>query len=176
MIRTPYSIEELQTKLNGVVHKNTAHLKTSAGFSDDSPFAGQTRKTFSIVLRESDIDSIQADMQLLYDRICKDINFLASARTPFPFDFVRIDAFYNSDTSDLKVLEINGRDAGMHEIGEYCDQSVAEHLEIDFNEKLNDKIVDIQKKMQEAVVGPIESLLYISKPQKPKWLYYEAIE
>lgn len=176
MIQTQLSTEELKSKLAKVVIKDDEHLISSAGFSIKSGLNGQPRKTFSLIMNPEDIIKIKEDMQVLYARVCDDTGFEKSDKTPLPFDFVRVDAFYNSAKKELKVLEINGRGAGMHEISEVCDLSVAETLGIPIQNSLNDQIVTIQKIMQEAVLGPINNLLYITSPAKPKWLYFQAIE
>lgn len=176
MIHTQLTTEELKNKLTKVNIQDREHLVTSAGFSETSTFRGQPRKTFSLILAPQDYIKIKEDMQTLYTKICRDIEFKKTDKTPFPFDFVRVDAFYDSTIKDLKVLEINGRGAGMHEISELCDQCVAEALDIPMQNRLNDQIIAIQKKLQEASIGPVSDLLYITNPDKPKWLYFNAIE
>ncbi len=176
MIKTTLQLSQIKSKLQQVNTSKDVYLKTSAGFDQTSKFAGRYRKTFSLILSQDDMDLITSQMEQLYNKVCKDIDFSPSKSEPYPFDYVRVDAFYDSAEKNLKALEINVRGAGMHEISELCDYYCAEALDENKLERLNDKIVSIQKNIQEAKLGPVNKLLYITQPNKPKWLYYDAVK
>lgn len=176
MIQATQSVHELLALLPRVKISDKTALRENAGFNPDSELAGTERKTFSLIIQPRDIDIIQEHMQDIYDYICSDLSFSPSPTKPYPFDYMRLDAFYDASSQQLSVLEINARGAGMHEISELCDINTATTLGLAEPVRLNDRIVTIQKALHEAAIGPVENLLYITKPGKSKWLYYEAIE
>ena len=175
MIQTQFSKDELRSRLQGLHLHGERALRTYAGFAANSPYAGQARQTFSLVLSQADIDYMQQAMQQLYDRLRADLVDQPPAGC-IPFDFIRIDAYYDTTERQLQILEINSRDAGMHEVCEWLDSKVVQVTDgiIAFN--LNDRIAINQKSWHEAHLGPVDRVLYMSRAAIPRWLYYEALD
>lgn len=176
MIRTALSVSEIRQRLKNAHIKDHQPLKTNAGFDIDSDYSGNARKTFSLLLHQGDLVYLQDAMQQLYEQICKDIQFIPSDEVPFPFDFVRVDSYYNPLSKELKMLEVNVRGAGMHEICEFLDVFTAKELSAQPPILLNREIAKVQKAWQEAKIGPFQDALYVSKPLKRRWIYKEALQ
>ena len=175
MIKTQLSLPEIQTQLRKLDVSQAAVLSSYAGFADDSQWPGQPRQTFSLVLQPADVAYLQDCMEQLYRTIRKDLVVQPPADS-IPFDFIRIDGYYDVESKKLQILEINSHDAGMHEIGEWLDAQTASALKITVGDKLNDVIANNQHAWQVAHLGEFNRALFFSRPGIPRWLYYEAIQ
>ena len=175
MIKTQLSLTQIQAQLSQLDLSKAAVLAHYAGFAEASQWHGQPRQTFSLVLKPADIAYLQDCMEQLYRTIRQNLVVQPPAGC-IPFDFVRIDAYYNVETKQLQILEINSHDAGMHEIGEWLDEQTAAALKVSPGPKLNDTIANNQHAWHEAHLGDFERALYFSRPGIPRWLYYEAVQ
>ena len=175
MILTALSQTEISERLHKMHLGGERALRTYAGFADSSGYAGQARQTFSLLLSEADVSYLQKTMLQLYQQLLADLTEQPPEGT-IAFDFIRIDAYYDVTKKQLQVLEINSRDAGMHEICQWLDSKVLQVIPGSSPYELNDAIAINQKAWHEAHLGPVERLLYMSREDIPRWLYYESLD
>lgn len=173
MIQTPKSISDITAALSEDFLSDKTPLRTSAGFAAESPFAGQPRQTFSLPLSETTIKEIRRQVQGLYDEIIKDC---WPKGEPIPFDMLRFDAFVDPENNELKILEINTRNVGLHEVVEWLDACVAEALGVAKQGSLNARFVKNQKTLHGRLFDADEPLLYMSPAFLPKWTYFEELQ
>ena len=175
MIQAALSVPIIQKRLSQLNLAQQAVLTSYAGFADDSQHHGQPRQTFSLILGPNDVAYLQQCMEQLYQKIRQDLAVPPPAGC-IPFDFIRIDGYYDDQTKQLKILEINSHDAGMHEIGEWLDEQTAGALKVSVGRKLNDTIANNQYAWQQAHLGDFDQAMYFSRPGIPRWLYYQAVQ
>ena len=173
MIQAHQSPADLTAQLSSDFITDKGPLITSAGFAPTCAFAGQARQTFSLPLTARTIEAIREQVQGLYDQIIKDC---WPAGEVLPFDMLRFDAFLDPNTDDIKILEINTRNVGLHEVVEWLDVTVAQALQLTVTGSLNDRFVENQKLFHDRLFGAAEPLLYMSPDFLPRWTYYEALQ
>ncbi|MDL2341815.1 MAG: hypothetical protein QFB87_01920 [Patescibacteria group bacterium] len=173
MIQTAASTNDLIAHLCADFIKDKDPLITSAGFADSSPYAGQPRQTFSLVLSAATIQAIRDQVQGLYDEIIRDCWPKGEV---LPFDMIRFDAFLEPTTNDIKILEINTRNVGLHEVVEWLDETVADEIGVTKNGSINQRFVQNQKVLHASLFGEDEPLLYMSPAFLPRWIYLAELE
>lgn len=147
-------------------------LITAAGFAAGSPHAGQPRQTFSLALSAKTVESISTQMQGLYDEIVKEC---WPKDEVLPFDMIRFDAFLKPGTGEIKILELNTRNVGLHEVVEWLDNVVADRLSCQPGTSLNKRFVENQRLMHTSLFGPHEPLLYMTPSYLPRWIYFDEL-
>ncbi len=146
-----------------------------AGFSKSSGLYGTPRRVGSLLIGQSDLSAICEQISSIYQLLLKDIRKLPDIPRQIPFDMIRFDAFYDSETKKIKIIEINTRNAGMHEIVEWLDdQAVASRIGIKTFD-LNGAIARNQRTIHEEKLGTIERVLFVSAPEIPRWIHLDAI-
>lgn len=152
--------------------RNKEPLKTAAGFSPLSEFSGQIRQTFTLLLSAATIAAVRRQVQEIYDQLIADC---WSEGEPLPFDMIRLDAFLNPDNDELKIIEINTRNVGLHEVVEWLDDEVACKLGLAKLSSLNQRFVQNQKLLHSRLFADDEPLLYMTTVAIPKWIYLEEL-
>lgn len=173
MIQTAHSNQQLVDLLSADFIADKTPLETSAGFSPQSEFAGQPRQTFSLRLSPESVAAVREQVQGLYSEFIKDC---WPQGEPLPFDMIRFDAFLNPTNNALKILEINTRNVGLHEVVEWLDTTVAERLGVEPVGSLNQRFVENQKLLHAHHFGADAPLLYMSPSFLPKWTYLEELK
>ncbi|MBC7708408.1 hypothetical protein H7Y63_04245 [Polaromonas sp.] len=173
MIQTASSSNELEATLSADFIADKAPLIGSAGFAANSAFAGQVRQTVSLPLSAATVQAIRDQVQPMYDEIISDC---WPQGEPLPFDMIRFDAFLNPDNDDIKILEINTRNVGLHEVVEWLDDTVGDVIGTTKSCSLNQRFVENQKIIHTHRVGADEPLLYMSPDFIPRWKYFEALQ
>ncbi len=173
MILAASSAEEVCKALkNGlkITGPNALSMPERAGFDPKSAAAGQARQTFSVFLTTEDVELIKGKMLLLHKRLLKDLN---EVTTP-PYDYIRVDAFFDPASKVLKILEINSKNASMHELCEWLDDQVLGTVDGQKAFSLNSEIAKNQKLIHEDHSGvPVQKLLYLSG-NHDEWLFLQA--
>jgi len=172
MIQIPKLTQDIQTKLTADFIEDKKPLVTSAGFASGSPHAGQPRQTFTLPLSRKTIESIEQQMQGLYDELIKDC---WPKQEVLPFDMIRFDAFLEPGTDQIKILELNTRNVGLHEVVEWLDNTVAEQISAETIGSLNQHFVANQRLLHVSQFGEDEPLLYMSPEFLPRWTYYDEL-
>lgn len=172
MIQIPASHRSATVALGQDFISDKQPLTTAAGFKAATPFAGQARQTFSLLLSESTVAAIRAQLQPIYDQLITDC---WPPSEPLPFDMIRFDAFLDPASDDLKILEMNTRNVGLHEVVEWLDGQVASALGVTTTGSLNRRFVANQKRLHGSLLGSDEPLLYLSSPTIPLWTYFDEL-
>lgn len=162
---------DIQKSLSKDFITDTQPLIDYMGFAEDSSYVGLLRKTFSLCLSHDQVSQIHGRAQELYEIVIKDC---WPEGEPIPFDMIRLDA-YLTDENDIRVLEINARNAGMHEGVEWIDGYCAKQLNILPGSSLNQALVTHQKRLHDYAVGD-GPLLFLSPPNIPQWLYFDEVK
>ena len=173
MIQTQLSTSEISAALTPDFIANKTPLTTSAGFAPGSEFAGQPRQTVTLVLSEDTITAIRAQIKELYQQIIKDC---WPEGSPLPFDMVRFDAFLLPETNEIKIIELNTRNVGLHEVVEWLDTTVAAQLNIAPVGSLNRRFVENQKRLHDSMFSADEPLLFMSPDFIPRWTYLDELK
>lgn len=172
MIQLPASQSSAATALGHDFLRDKQPLITAAGFDPTSEFAGQARQTFSLMLSENTVAAIRQQVQGIYDQLITDC---WPANEPLPFDMIRLDAFLDPTTDELKIIEINTRNVGLHEVVEWLDNEVSNELGVAKPGSLNQRFVQNQKLLHSRLFGADEPLLFISPEFIPQWLYFDEL-
>ena len=172
MIQAASTIHSLVNQLSADFIVDKKPLVTYAGFANTSPHAGQARQTLSLILSESTIKAIRQQVQGLYDELIRDC---WPDGEVIPFDMVRFDAFLDPISDDIKIIEMNTRNVGLHEVVEWLDQTVATAIGVPTVGSLNQRFVENQKLLHSSLFGEDVPLLYMSPDFLPRWTYYEEL-
>jgi hypothetical protein len=173
MIQTVHSLHDTTAALSAEFIADKQPLIDYAGFEVDSQYAGQARQTFSLPLTAETIRSLRATIKPLYDQL---IAACWPTDEALPFDMVRFDAFLDTNNNDLKIIELNTRNVGLHEIVEWIDEVTALKLAVDTSWSLNTSFVANQRMLHVSRFGTSAPLLYLTKPIIPEWKYLEALQ
>jgi hypothetical protein len=172
MIKTTKSLNELQTALAADFITDKKPLRDYAGFEAGSIVAGQMRQTFSLTLSAKAVQEIKDQIGVLYQQL---IAACWRSGEPLPFDMIRFDAFLDSESNEIKIIELNTRNVGMHEIVEWLDDVVGVRTSSTKQFSLNRRFAQNQKLLHANLFGANTPLLYLSALAIPRWLYYEAL-
>lgn len=175
MIQTPLSQAKISDALSQLDLSQASELIRYAGFADASGFHGQPRQTFSLLLTQADIAYLESCMRQLYAAIQAGLEVKPPTGS-IPFDFIRIDAYYDAAQQKLQILEINSHDAGLHEIGEWLDDKTGTVLGAPATKRLNDLIANNHYAWQQAHLGDFDRAVFFSRAGIPRWLYYQALQ
>ncbi len=172
MIKTVLSQLKIVEALKNDFIQDKQPLKDYAGFMPGSEYQDLARQTFSLVLSPESINSIRASIEVLYKQLLsscwpKDKNL--------PFDMIRFDAFYNSADNSLKIIELNTRNVGLHEIVEWIDGVTARELSANQDWLLNKEFVKNQKILHSDHLNTNAALLYLTSSNIPKWKYFDEL-
>ncbi len=172
MIKTAQSQSEIQLALTTDFIVDKQPLRDYAGFEPGSVCEGRARQSFSLVLSAVTITHIHETIKILYDQL------LAACwpeNTILPFDMVRFDAFVDPSSNELKIIELNTRNVGLHEIVEWLDDKTAAALNVVPQWSLNKHFVANQKLLHTSQLGDNPPLLYMTKPMIPAWKYHDEL-
>lgn len=172
MIKTFLSKSKIEEVIKIDFIQDKQPLRDYAGFASGSEYEGLARQTFSIVLSSESIDNIRASVEILY-------NQLLSSCWPkdkiMPFDMIRFDAFFDSNDNTLKIIELNTRNVGLHEIVEWIDEVTARELSESQSWSLNKEFVKNQKTLHTNQLASNTALLYMTNSNIPKWKYFDEL-
>lgn len=172
MIKTTDSLADIKQALAADFIEDKQPLRDYAGFEVGSLHAGQARQTFSLVLSAQTISNIRDQIAVLYEQL---ISECWPKHAPLPFDVVRFDAFLGAD-DEIKIIELNTRNVGLHEIAEWLDEVVGQCLSATTDFSINQHFVANQKLLHSTLFGNAAPLLYMTNPLIPKWKYFAELE
>ena len=146
----------------------------NAGFSEASEHSGKQRIIFYQLVGADFVESLRVQCQELYDQML--IDFESKWGYKMPFDYVRVDAFMDHETDQLRILEINSRNADMYETTDMIDAQLAEDITESKHRMLVDKIVANQFQLHTQRLWSMpERLLYVYNGTEQK-LFRKALE
>jgi hypothetical protein len=177
MIRSSMERDVLIGRLKDLVIADKYPLIHYAGFSDTSDYVGQPRQTFSVVLSSDQLDAITDQIRPIYQQLVSDVRPHLSHvyGDLLPFDMIRIDCFFDTESNNLKALEINTRNVGMHEFVSWIDGQMVEQGIGMRDFVLDDVFIDAQMQIAHAIAGMDLSIAYVSNPQIPRWSYFDKL-